>query len=158
VTTAKSPYSYKAFPCALCVMATRLNLCFISAVCAGYNSTTATAAGSLSKQTPRGGSQWAGHLSLRNNRSVALETEGLGPQPFHGRVVLLCNEHSSGTAKMVAQFAKENQVATIVGTHTPWTVDRPHWFFHRPRLPVGGTCGCVEKLARTTNRRKCNRA
>ena len=58
-------------------------------------------------------------LRLGNKRSVALETEGLGPQPFHGRVVLLCNEHSSGAAEMVAQFAKENQLATIVGTHTP---------------------------------------
>lgn len=57
-------------------------------------------------------------LRLGNKRSVALETEGLGPQPFHGRVVLLCNEHSSGAAEMVAQFAKENQLATIVGTHT----------------------------------------
>ena len=38
-------------------------------------------------------------LRLGNKRSVALETECLEPQPFHGRVVLLCNEHSSGAAE-----------------------------------------------------------
>jgi C-terminal processing protease CtpA/Prc len=60
-------------------------------------------------------------LALRfyNKKSVVLETEGCGRQPFHGRVVVLCNEHSSGAAEMLAQFAKENQLATIVGTRTP---------------------------------------
>ena len=60
-------------------------------------------------------------LALRfyNKKSVVLETEGLGRRPFHGRVVVLCNEHSTGAAEMLAQFAKENHVATIVGTRTP---------------------------------------
>ena len=52
-------------------------------------------------------------------KSVVLETEGLGAKRFHGRVVLLVNEHSTGAAEMVAQFAKENGLATIVGTKTP---------------------------------------
>ena len=52
-------------------------------------------------------------------KSVVLETEGLGPRRFHGRVVVLVNEHSTGAAEMVAQFAKENGLATIVGEKTP---------------------------------------
>ncbi len=43
----------------------------------------------------------------------------MGRQPFHGRVVVLCNEHSTGAAEMPAQFAKENHLATIVGVRTP---------------------------------------
>jgi carboxyl-terminal processing protease len=46
-------------------------------------------------------------------------TEGLGPQPFHGRVVILVNQHSSSAAEMLAAFAQENHLATIVGTKTP---------------------------------------
>jgi carboxyl-terminal processing protease len=53
------------------------------------------------------------------DKSIAVVTEGLGPQPFHGRVVLLLNEHSTSAAEMVAAFARENQLATIVGTKTP---------------------------------------
>jgi carboxyl-terminal processing protease len=37
-------------------------------------------------------------------------------QPFHGRTVVLINEHSHSAAEMVASFAKENQLATLVGT------------------------------------------
>ena len=33
--------------------------------------------------------------------------------------MLLINEHSTGAAEMVIQFAKENQLATLVGTKTP---------------------------------------
>jgi carboxyl-terminal processing protease len=53
------------------------------------------------------------------DRSVALVTEGLGPQPFHGRVVILVNQHSASAAEMLAGFAQENHLATIVGTKTP---------------------------------------
>lgn len=49
---------------------------------------------------------------------MVLVTEGLGPQPFHGRIVLLINEHSHSAAEMVAGFAKENRLATLVGTRT----------------------------------------
>ena len=58
-------------------------------------------------------------LKFWGKRSVVLETEGLGAKPFHGRTVLLVNEHTAGAAEMVAQFAQNNQLATIVGTHTP---------------------------------------
>jgi len=55
---------------------------------------------------------------FQRDRSMTLVTEGLGPQPFHGRIVLLINEHSHSAAEMVASFAKQNQLATLVGTRT----------------------------------------
>jgi C-terminal processing protease CtpA/Prc len=54
-----------------------------------------------------------------DKKSVVLETEGMAPQPFHGRIVLLVNEHTAGAAEMVAQFAQENALGVIVGSHTP---------------------------------------
>jgi C-terminal processing protease CtpA/Prc len=51
-------------------------------------------------------------------RSVAVFTEGKGAQRFHGNVVLIINEHSASSAEMVAAFAKEYRLATIVGTKT----------------------------------------
>ena len=66
-----------------------------------------------------------------NKKSVVLETEGLGRQPFHGRVVVLCNEHSTGAAEMLVQFAKENHLATIVGART-----RGH-LISRSAFPIG---------------------
>jgi carboxyl-terminal processing protease len=55
---------------------------------------------------------------FRRDRSVVLVTEGLGPQPFHGRIALLINEHTHSAAEMVASFAKQNRLATLVGTRT----------------------------------------
>jgi carboxyl-terminal processing protease len=46
-------------------------------------------------------------------------TEGLGPQKFHGRVIILVNEHTASAGEMVPAFAEENNVATIIGTKTP---------------------------------------
>jgi len=53
------------------------------------------------------------------DHSVALFTEGLGPQKFHGRIALLVNEHSASASEMVAAFAAENGLAKIIGTTTP---------------------------------------
>ena len=50
--------------------------------------------------------------------SMVLVPEGLGPQPFHGRTVLLINEHTHSAAEMVASFARQNRLATLVGTRT----------------------------------------
>jgi C-terminal processing protease CtpA/Prc len=50
--------------------------------------------------------------------SVVLVSEGLGPQKWHGRVVILTNEHTVSAGEMVAAFAKENALARIVGTET----------------------------------------
>jgi C-terminal processing protease CtpA/Prc len=51
-------------------------------------------------------------------QSVAVVTEGLGPKPFHGRIVILVDEHTAGAAEMVTQFARENGLAKIVGMRT----------------------------------------
>jgi hypothetical protein len=50
-------------------------------------------------------------LKFFNKKSVVLQTEGLRGQPFHGRVGILVNEHSTSAAEMLAQFAKENTLA-----------------------------------------------
>lgn len=53
---------------------------------------------------------------IQRDRSMILVTEGLGPQPFHGRIVILVNHHCRSAAEMVAGFAKDNRLAKIVGT------------------------------------------
>lgn len=53
------------------------------------------------------------------DKSILVVTEGLGPKRFHGRVVLMVNEHTASAGEMVAAFAEENELATIVGTKTP---------------------------------------
>src|SRR5256886_7582007 len=55
---------------------------------------------------------------FQRDRSMVLVTEGLGPQPFHGRIVLLINEHTHSAAETVASFAKQNRLATLVGPRT----------------------------------------
>ena len=57
-------------------------------------------------------------LVLHRDRSIRLVTEGLGSKPFHGRAVMLVNEHTLSAGEMVASFAKENRLARIVGTRT----------------------------------------
>ena len=56
------------------------------------------------------------------DKSVVLMTQGLGPQPFHGKIVLLVNEWTNSAAEMLAGFAAENDLATIVGTNTAGNV------------------------------------
>ncbi len=51
-------------------------------------------------------------------RSVAVFTEALGARRHHGQVAMLVNEHSASAAEMVAAFAAENGLATLVGTKT----------------------------------------
>ncbi len=46
-------------------------------------------------------------------------TEGFGQRRFHGRVVLLVNEHTASAGEMVSAFVEEYNLATIVGTKTP---------------------------------------
>jgi carboxyl-terminal processing protease len=58
-------------------------------------------------------------LRFARKKSVVLETEGLGPQRFHGKVAILVNEHTTCAAEMVALFAQERGLATIVGMPTP---------------------------------------
>jgi carboxyl-terminal processing protease len=58
-------------------------------------------------------------IKFFGKKSVVLETSGLGKQSFHGRVVVLVNEHTTGAAEMLAQFVQENGLGTIVGSKTP---------------------------------------
>ena len=53
-----------------------------------------------------------------SDKSIVMVTEGLGPQPFHGRIVLLVNQHTASMAETVTGFARENKLATIIGTNT----------------------------------------
>jgi carboxyl-terminal processing protease len=55
---------------------------------------------------------------VHRDRSVRLMTEGLGPKPFHGHIVMLVNEHTSSAGEMVAAFAAENKLATLIGVRT----------------------------------------
>jgi hypothetical protein len=50
--------------------------------------------------------------------SVALVSEGLGPKKWHGRAAILVNEHSISAVEMIAAFASENRLATLVGAET----------------------------------------
>jgi len=52
------------------------------------------------------------------DKSIVMVTEGLGQQPFHGRVVLLVNQHTASAAETITGFARENSLATIVGMKT----------------------------------------
>ena len=52
-------------------------------------------------------------------KSILVVTEGLGRRRFHGRIVLLVNEHTASAGEMVTAFAEENNLATIVGAKTP---------------------------------------
>jgi len=53
-----------------------------------------------------------------SDKSIVMVTEGLGPQPFHGRIVLLVNQHTASAAETITGFARENKLAIIVGTKT----------------------------------------
>ena len=62
-----------------------------------------------------------GRFGIRD-KSVVLLTQGLGPQPFHGRIIILVNEWTNSAAEMVTSFAAENNLATIIGTKTAGNV------------------------------------
>jgi len=53
-----------------------------------------------------------------SDKSILMVTEGLGSQPFHGRIVLLVNQHTASAGETITGFAKENKLAKIVGTKT----------------------------------------
>lgn len=57
-------------------------------------------------------------LRFARKKSVVLITEGLGTRGFHGRIVVLVNEHTSCASEMVALFAREEGRAKIVGMPT----------------------------------------
>ena len=61
-------------------------------------------------------------LASQCETNPLLLTQGLGPQPFHGRVAILVNEWTNSAAEMLAGFASETRLATVVGTTTAGNV------------------------------------
>jgi carboxyl-terminal processing protease len=76
------------------------------------------------------------------DKSIILLTQGLGTQPFHDKIAILVNECTNSAAEMIASFAAENRLATVVGQKTPgrvlgaanFKVGSGYWL----RLPVMG--------------------
>jgi C-terminal processing protease CtpA/Prc len=56
--------------------------------------------------------------TMMAKKPIVLQTEGLGKQLFHGRIVLLVDRHTASAAEMIVAFARENKLATIVGEKT----------------------------------------
>jgi carboxyl-terminal processing protease len=56
-------------------------------------------------------------FSIRD-KSLVLLTQGLGQQPFQGHTAVLINEWTSSAAEIVAQFAKDTKLATLIGQKT----------------------------------------
>ena len=52
------------------------------------------------------------------DKSIVVVTEGLSKQPFHGRIILLVNEHTISGGEIIAGFASDHKLATLVGTAT----------------------------------------
>jgi carboxyl-terminal processing protease len=50
--------------------------------------------------------------------SVQIQTEGLGTKAWHGRAVILINENTVSAGEMIAAFAQERKLATLIGTTT----------------------------------------
>ena len=87
-------------------------------------------------------------LVLHRDRSIRLMTEGWGPKPFHGRIVMPVNEHTLSAGEMVGAFAAENGLARIVGTRTGGQVlgggnSVGHGFVLRFQPPAGTWRGAV---------------
>ena len=77
---------------------------------------------------------------MNRDRSFRLFTEGLGVKSFHGRIVLLVNEHTRSAAEMIAAFARNEGTERVIGTRTPGEVLGAANFQvgsdYRLRLPV----------------------
>jgi carboxyl-terminal processing protease len=61
---------------------------------------------------------WMALKHLPHGDSALLVSEGLDPQRWHGRTVILINEHTVSAGEMVAAFAEENGLATLIGVET----------------------------------------
>jgi hypothetical protein len=51
-------------------------------------------------------------------RPIVLQTEELGEKSFHGRINLLVDRHTASAAEMIVAFARENNLARIIGEKT----------------------------------------
>jgi C-terminal processing protease CtpA/Prc len=76
------------------------------------------------------------------DKSLMLMTPAPGPQPFHGRIVVLVNEWTNSAGEMLAAFASEQAGAQVIGQRTRgnvlgaanFSVGGGYWL----RLPVFG--------------------
>jgi carboxyl-terminal processing protease len=55
---------------------------------------------------------------MLTKRPIVPQTEELGVKAFHGRVTLLVDRHTASAAEMIVAFARENNLARIVGEKT----------------------------------------
>lgn len=51
-------------------------------------------------------------------KPIVREAEGSGSKPFHGRIALLVDHHTASAAEMIVAFARENNLATVIGEKT----------------------------------------
>ena len=56
--------------------------------------------------------------AMMAKKPIVLQTEGLGRKSFHGRILLLVNRHTASAAEMIVAFARENNLAMIIGEKT----------------------------------------
>jgi C-terminal processing protease CtpA/Prc len=56
--------------------------------------------------------------AMMAKKPTVLQTERLGPRPFHDRIALLVDRHTASAAEIIVAFARENSLATIVGEKT----------------------------------------
>jgi carboxyl-terminal processing protease len=56
--------------------------------------------------------------AIMTKKAIVPESEGLGAKPFHGNIALLVNRHTASAAEMIVAFARENNLAAIVGERT----------------------------------------
>ncbi len=56
------------------------------------------------------------------DKSIFLMTQGLGDQPFHGKIAILVNQWTNSAAEMLVSFAAENRLATLIGVKTAGNV------------------------------------
>jgi C-terminal processing protease CtpA/Prc len=56
--------------------------------------------------------------AMLTKKPIVPQTEGLGSRAFHGRVSLLVDRHTASAAEMIVAFARENNLARIVGEKT----------------------------------------
>jgi C-terminal processing protease CtpA/Prc len=84
------------------------------------------------------------------DKSLVLLTQGLGNQPFHGRIVVLVNEWTNSAGEIVAQFAKDTKLAIVVGKQTRGNVLGSTTFDvgggYRLYLPIFGWYGVTVQV------------
>jgi carboxyl-terminal processing protease len=56
--------------------------------------------------------------AMMTKKPIVLETEGLGAKRFHGKIALVVDRHTASAAEMIVAFARENNLATIIGEKT----------------------------------------